>query len=45
MVLKLGLLLVFFAVMIIVGIQCRRHATDVKGFVLGGRAVGPWLNI
>ena len=43
MVLKLGLLLVFFAVMIIVGIQCRRHATDVKGFVLGGRAVGPWL--
>ncbi|MDO4173264.1 MAG: sodium:solute symporter [Eubacteriales bacterium] len=22
---------------------CRRHATDVNGFVLGGRSVGPWL--
>lgn len=43
MVLKLGLLIVFFAVMIIVGVQCRKHATDVKGFVLGGRSVGPWL--
>lgn len=26
-----------------VGIYCRRHATNVDGFVLGGRAVGPWL--
>ena len=43
MVLKIGLLVVFFAVMIFVGIQCRRHATDVRGFVLGGRNVGPWL--
>lgn len=22
---------------------CRKHATDVNGFVLGGRSVGPWL--
>ena len=22
---------------------CRRHSTDVNGFVLGGRSVGPWL--
>lgn len=43
MLLKVGLLVVFFAVMVIVGIQCRRHATDVHGFVLGGRNVGPWL--
>ena len=43
MVLKIGMLVVFFAVMIIVGVQCRRHATDVNGFVLGGRSVGPWL--
>ena len=43
MLLKIGLLVVFFAVMIFVGIQCRRHATDVRGFVLGGRNVGPWL--
>lgn len=43
MVLKIGMLLVFFAVMIAVGIYCRRHSTDVNGFVLGGRNVGPWL--
>ena len=41
--LKVFLLLLFFAVMIGVGIYCRRHATDVNGFVLGGRSVGPWL--
>ncbi len=29
--------------MIAVGLYCRRRATDVNGFVLGGRAVGPWL--
>ena len=37
------MLVVFFAVMIAVGIYCHRQATDVKGFVLGGRNVGPWL--
>jgi SSS family solute:Na+ symporter len=37
------LLVIFFAVMISVGLYCRRHATDVNGFVLGGRSVGPWL--
>ena len=41
--LKLGMLLVFFGVMIYVGFYCRRHSTDVNGFVLGGRNVGPWL--
>lgn len=43
MVLKLGLLIVFFAVMVSVGLYCRKHSTDVSGFVLGGRSVGPWL--
>ena len=43
MVLKVGLLLVFFAVMIGVGLYCRKNSTDVNGFVLGGRSVGPWL--
>lgn len=43
MVLKLSMLIVFFAVMIFVGVYCKKHATDVKGFVLGGRNVGPWL--
>ena len=43
MVLKLLMLLVFFALMIAVGFYCRRHSGDVNGFVLGSRAVGPWL--
>lgn len=39
-----GILVVgFFALMIAVGLYCRKHATDVDGFVLGGRSVGPWL--
>ena len=40
---KLFLLVIFFGVMIGIGLYCRRHATDVNGFVLGGRSVGPWL--
>ena len=40
---KLGMLVVFFAVTIGIGIYCRKHSTDVNGFVLGGRSVGPWL--
>ena len=38
-----AMIVVFFAVMIGVGIYSKRHATNVDGFVLGGRAVGPWL--
>ncbi len=37
------LLVIFFAVMIAVGFFTRKNATDVNGFVLGGRSVGPWL--
>lgn len=44
MVFKILLLVLFFGVMIGVGLYCRRHATDVDGFVLGGRRVGPWLS-
>ncbi len=40
---KFILLILFFGVMIGIGLYCRRHATDVSGFVLGGRSVGPWL--
>lgn len=43
MAVKIILLAVFFAAMLWVGIYCRRHTTDVNGFVLGGRSVGPWL--
>lgn len=40
---KVAMLVVFFGVMIGVGLYCRKHSTDVNGFVLGGRSVGPWL--
>ena len=43
MVLKLILLVIFFGVMIGVGVYCRKNTSDVSGFVLGGRSVGPWL--
>lgn len=43
MAIKGGMLVVFFGIMVAVGLYCRRNATDVNGFVLGGRAVGPWL--
>lgn len=43
MAIKLILLVVFFAVMVGIGVYCRKHSTDVNGFVLGGRSVGPWL--
>ena len=43
MVIKILLLVVFFAGMVAVGISARRHAVSVSGFVLGGRSVGPWL--
>ena len=37
------MLIIFFIVMIAVGIVTRRRATDVEGFVLGNRSVGPWM--
>ena len=40
---KIIMLVVFFGSMIGIGLYCRKHSTDVNGFVLGGRSVGPWL--
>ena len=37
-------LVVFFAVMVFIGIYSRRHSAGVEGFVLGSRGVGPWLS-
>lgn len=41
--LKIIVLLAYFALMVCIGLYCRKTATDVNGFVLGGRSVGPWL--
>ncbi|MBQ8878889.1 MAG: sodium:solute symporter [Lachnospiraceae bacterium] len=43
MIIKILMLVVFFGVMLGIGFYCRKNATDVNGFVLGGRSVGPWL--
>lgn len=43
MFLKIALLVLFFAVMIGVGVYCRKSTSNVQGFVLGSRNVGSWL--
>ncbi len=40
---KIAMLVVFFAVMVFVGVRSRKNASNVSDFVLGGRRVGPWL--
>ncbi len=44
MIVRIILLIAFFAVMIAVGVYSRKKTSDVNGFVLGGRSVGPWLS-
>ncbi|MBE6728950.1 MAG: sodium:solute symporter [Ruminococcaceae bacterium] len=43
MMITIPMLICFFGLMIGVGFYCRKHTTNVDGFVLGGRNVGPWL--
>lgn len=44
MIITSVLIVCFFAIMIVIGVRSRKHATDVNGFVLGSRSVGPWLS-
>lgn len=43
MIVKVIMLIVFFATMVGVGFYSRQHTKSVDGFVLGGHAAGPWL--
>ncbi len=43
MVIKIIMLIIFFAITVAIGVYCKKQATNVHGFVLGGRSVGPWL--
>ena len=43
MIIKIAMIVVFFAITIVVGVLSSRSAKGLDGFVLGGRAVGPWL--
>ncbi len=38
-----AMVIIFFVIMVAVGLYCKKHSTNVDGFVLGGRSVGPWL--
>ncbi len=42
-VISIILLVLFFALMVTVGIKTRKAARGVEGFVLGGRTAGPWI--
>ena len=43
MSIKIVFLIIFFFVMIMIGVATRKKANSVEGFVLGGRTAGPWL--
>lgn len=40
---KILVMALFFTITLSIGIYCRRHASNVGDFVLGGRNVGPWV--
>lgn len=42
-VLSIILLVIFFALMVLVGLRTRKSANNVEGFVLASRSVGPWM--
>ena len=44
MVIKVLLLIVFFAAMIGIGVYSHSKAKNVNDYVLGGRTVGPWIS-
>ena len=43
MLVKIIMIVLFFAVTVAVGVLSSRKAKGVEGFILGGRSVGPWL--
>ncbi len=43
MLVKIIILVVFFALMILVGVRASKKVTGVNDFVMGGRNVGPWI--
>jgi len=43
MFIKVSMVLIFFAITIGIGAYFRKRTSSVNDFVLGGRAVGPWL--
>lgn len=44
MLVKICLLIAFFAIMISVGLYARKKVKTIGDFVLGGRSIGPWFS-
>ena len=44
MLIKAFMVALFAIIAIVIGVICRKHASNVSGFILGGRNVGPWLS-
>ena len=44
MVVKGLVLVLYFALMLGIGLHVRRKVTSVGDFVLGSRSIGPWLS-
>lgn len=40
---KIAILIVFVAIMVVVGVYCRKKTSSVGDYVLGGRNLGPWI--
>ena len=43
MIIKIAMIVIFFAITLLVGFLSSRTTKGVDAFVLGGRSVGPWL--
>jgi SSS family transporter len=43
LIIKIAMLVIFFGAMVLIGLYCRKNATSVDSFVLGGRNVGAWF--
>ncbi|MDR0992046.1 MAG: sodium/solute symporter [Ruminococcus sp.] len=39
----IAILLIYIAIMLGIGIYCKKHTADVSGFLLGGRNIGAWM--
>ena len=43
MTIKITILIIFAFTTVTIGLLTRKYAKSIEGFVLGGRALGPWL--
>ena len=41
---NIGILILYIAMMVIIGLICMKKTDSVDGFLLGGRSLGPWLS-